>query len=97
MDTATTRRHAKVVQALEETRGRSAAVQAEAIDRVYMTEPSQPAADAMWIVLVAGLLVLIGGALAGLIFAHKDETMLTVVTTLSAGLLGLFAKSPVRG
>jgi hypothetical protein len=81
---------------LERTKGQGTEAQTDAV-AALMLQPSQGTANTIWIILITGLLILIGGALAGLIFADKDDPLLTVVTTLAAGLLGLFVKSPLEG
>lgn len=60
--------------------------------------PTKTAADIVWVVLVLGLVAILALAILGLthVIGHKvaDDKMITVFTTVLAGLLGLFVKGP---
>jgi hypothetical protein len=91
----------KIESALERTKDKPASEQAAAVAAAYlMTEPSQPTADNLWTWLVRGLIVMMGLALAGLIFlaieGKSTDVILTAFTTMTSGLLGLFVKSPAK-
>ena len=94
-------REAALKEALKNTQSAGVEAQAEAAQRVLMTQPSQPTADRMWLALTIGLLVLVGIALVAivvLIVAGKyKDVALTVFTALLTGLLGLFVESPTKG
>ena len=68
---------------------------------VLVPAPGKTAADIVWIVLVAGLIVILVLAILGLthVLGHtvSDDKIVTIFTTVLAGLLGLFAKSPSGG
>lgn len=90
-----------------------AAIQSEASSSVtvdksalqsLIREPSQSAADRLYLWLVPGLMVLIGLALVGMFLliidgntATAPDLLLTAFTGLLTGLLGLFIRSPQSG
>lgn len=92
------RRLAKLEQVLKDTQGEDPRTQAQSVS-VLMTEPSQAAADRLWMVLVVGLLLILGLALIGLVVlileGKGEDVLVTVFTATLTGLLGLFVKSPV--
>jgi hypothetical protein len=62
--------------------------------------PNKRVAGVLWILLVGGLVLLLTAALGGLIVmlleGKSTDVLLTVFTTGLAGLIGLFAPSPIR-
>lgn len=95
-ETTTDRAHS-VQQVLEATTGESSAVKQAALSAL-VPPPGRTAADIVWIVLVCGLVVLLVLAILGLthVLGHtvNEDKIVTIFTTVLAGLLGLFAKSP---
>lgn len=75
----------------------------EAMAPAPVPAPDQGAANKLWTMLVAGLLVLTAIALVGLLIMvgdGDDETspdlVVAVFSSLLTGLLGLFIKSPMQ-
>lgn len=67
-------------------------------------KPSRHAADVMWVCLVAALAIILIIAVTGLIdlgdgkhMGAETDKIVTVITTVLAGLLGLFIRSPIEG
>lgn len=97
-----TERAAAVQSVRVATAGASEAVQLAAMEAL-IPPPGRATANRLWRDLVRGLVVLVGVALAGLIYVVADgkpatgpDTIVTAFTALLTGLLGLFVKSPVQ-
>lgn len=92
--TPTARRRRTVQRVLEDTKGQSPEVQAKALEAV-IPRPTAPTADRLWVFLVGGLTLTIVisacAVLALLLTGTSTEAMITVLTTVFAGLIGLFA------
>jgi len=91
-----------VTQVLNATQGESESVKVAAMEAAGGF-PRPQGADIGWIwkALIVGLLILIGGALVGVLWAVLDgdaktdgDKALVVFTPLLTGLLGLFITSP---
>jgi hypothetical protein len=91
-------RHAALTKALDETKDQGTSAQAEAVQRVLFTQPSQSTTDDLWTFLIKGLIVLVGIALIAIVVliavGKYQDVALTVFTALLAGLLGLFVDNP---
>jgi hypothetical protein len=91
-------RAASVERVVNTTANDSAEVKAAALQA--LGAPSRSTTDIVWIILVSGLVVLLILALLGLIhtIGHNisDDKVVTIFTTVLAGLLGLFVKSPAQ-
>ncbi len=64
--------------------------------------PDQRTTNALWFIVVTGLVLVALAAVAGLIAwtgngAAQTDKLVTVITTALAGLVGLFVPSPVSG
>ncbi len=86
-----------VQQVLQAAADESPAVKQAALSAL-VPAPGKTAADIVWIVLVSGLIVILVLAVLALthVLGHtvSDDKIVTIFTTVLAGLLGLFAKSP---
>ena len=93
-------RAASVKQVVEATAGENSEVKQAALSALTapIPAPTHSAADIVWVVLVTGLVVLLVLAILGLthVLGHEvaDDKIVTIFTTVLAGLLGLFVKSP---
>jgi len=99
-DVETTADRAESVQlVLNAAAGESASVKEAALSALVPT-PGRTAADVVWVLLVGGLIVILVLAILGLthVLGHtvSDDKLVTVFTTVLAGLLGLFARAPSR-
>lgn len=81
---------------------KSPEVQQAALEAM-VPKPSANAADVMWVILVAALSIILIIAVYGLIElgdgTHKGaetDKIVTIITTVLAGLLGLFIRSPTQ-
>ena len=95
--TAYTEEVSKVAQAVQ---GLDPSAQVAAMSGV-VGSPDAATRKIIWIIIIGGLVAVLVLALVGLIYLFKEEldgadTILTVFTTVLAGLLGLFANSPVK-
>lgn len=100
MATALEKRARAINDLLEKNQGESKEVKEAAI-RAVIGSPSQAATDEIWRLLVFGLLLVLVVALGGLLVilvgkGSAHDAALTVFTTTLAGLLGLFAPSPLE-
>lgn len=90
-------RAASVQQVVAATSGESADVKQKALEAAFPA-PTRSAADIAWVILVCGLVVLL--VLAALAITHvigtgvSDDKVVTIFTTVLAGLLGLFTRPP---
>jgi hypothetical protein len=89
-------RAASVEQVMTATANETPAVKEAALQ--VLPPPSPSATDVVWIVLVSGLVVILILALLGLTHvigtSVSDDKLVTIFTTVLAGLLGMFVKSP---
>lgn len=87
---------AAVESVLAQTQGDSEAVKLAALSRI--PAPTQGAADRLWGYLVfslaAVLLVALIAMAAAVMVDKEPDKLLTVITAVLAGLIGLFAPSP---
>ena len=100
MATAEEKRARAINDVLAANQGESADVKEAAI-RGVIGNPSQAATDEIWRLLIFGMLLLLIVALGGLLIilvgkGSPHDAALTVFTTTLAGLLGLFAPSPLK-
>lgn len=63
--------------------------------------PPKGSLTALWLLLISGLLVLLGGLLGTIVYlfvtgAGNADQLITLFTTVLAGLIGLFAPSPLK-
>jgi len=101
MDQTLTDFRANIEAALEATANQTEEVKSAAVAAAGQVPPPQGRAiSALWLLLVGGLLIILVGSLAGIIYIQIDkptssvDTLVTIFTTTLAGLLGLFVKSP---
>jgi hypothetical protein len=93
-------RAASVTQVVEATASENSDVKQAALNALTapIPGPTRTAADIVWIVLVSGLVVLLVLATLGLTHVLgsdvADDKVVTIFTTVLAGLLGLFVKNP---
>jgi hypothetical protein len=92
--TPTSRRSRAVVNVLAETKGQPVEVQTAAIQAV-IRPPDGATANRLWVFLVGGLtLTVVVSAVAVLVLlltGTAPDAMITVLSTVFAGLVGLFA------
>lgn len=91
-----------VEEALQATAGQSPEVQAAAV-AAAIPPPTGSEVNWLWKALVVGLIVILLGALAGVVFAVLDandstspDVIVTLFTAVLTGLIGLFVRSPVQ-
>jgi HEAT repeats len=89
-----------VQEALEATKSQDTAVKIAAVEAIGA--PGTSTTDLIWVIVVVGLLIILGGALWGTIDLLTDnratkspDKLITIFTTVFAGLIGLFAPSPL--
>jgi uncharacterized integral membrane protein len=93
-------RAASVQQVMQATTNEVPEVKQTALNAlgVPIPGPTRSAADIVWVILVTGLVILLVLAVLGLthVLGHSvaDDKIVTIFTTVLAGLLGLFVKSP---
>lgn len=95
-------RAASVKEVVAATANEDPAVKAAALEAITppIQPPSRTTTDVVWLILVSGLVLLL--ILALLALAHvigsgvSDDKVVTIFTTVLAGLLGLFVKSPAE-
>lgn len=91
-------------RALEATKDKGVPAQRDAVLFLWATipPPSSPGvADDLWRWLVRGLMIILVADLIGLLVTiargNSGDALLTIFTTVLAGLFGLFAPSPPKG
>jgi len=95
-------RAASVKEVLQATASENQDVKTAALNAMAppLSPPGRSVTDIVWVVLVGGLVVLLILALLGLthVIGHgvSDDKVVTIFTTVLAGLLGLFVKSPAQ-
>jgi hypothetical protein len=95
-------RAASVQQLMQAMAGEEPGVKEAALKAMAapIPAPGRETTDIVWLILVSGLVVLLVLALLGLthVIGDKvdDDKVVTILTTVLAGLLGLFVKSPIQ-
>jgi hypothetical protein len=92
-------RAASIQQVMQVTGDQTPEVKKAALEALGpVPNPSHSAADILWIILVSGLVVILVLTILGLTHVIgnnvTDDKIVTIFTTVLAGLLGLFVKSP---
>jgi hypothetical protein len=99
-DPETTADRAESVQLVLNAAANESTSVKEAALSALVPVPGRTAADVVWVMLVGGLIVILVLAILGLthVLGHtvSDDKLVTVFTTVLAGLLGLFARAPSK-
>ena len=95
-------RAAAVTAVVSATSNQPQAVQ-EAALQALVGPPSRAASDILWVILVTGLVLILVMALKGLIdlgdgqhAGAETDKIVTVISSVLAGLLGFFIRSPIQ-
>jgi hypothetical protein len=91
-------RNAALKRAIEDNAGQGATAQFQAVQQYLLSQPTQATTNALWHMLVRGLLILLGVDLLGILvmlgLGKFSDVLLTIFTTTLAGLMGVFVPSP---